>query len=57
MEALLALEQSGLFDFWTELRFERLIDIMTPPNRVNQLVGFLTINGIPHRLKISNVQQ
>jgi len=57
MEALLALEQSGIFDFWTDLRFDRLIDIMASPDKVNQLVDFLTLNGIPHRLKISNVQQ
>lgn len=57
MEALLALEQSGIFDFWTDLRFDRLIDIMAAPDKVNQLVDFLTLNGIPHRLKISNVQQ
>ena len=57
IEALLALKQSGMFEFWTNIRFGRFIDIMTPPKRINQLIEFLTVNGISHRLKISNVQE
>jgi hypothetical protein len=57
LEALIHLEQSGSFDFWTRIGFNAPTDIMTAPEQVNQLLDYLSKYQIEYRKKINNVQE
>lgn len=57
LEALIDLEQSESFDFWTRVRINAPTDIMAAPDQVNQLLDYLSKYQIEYRIKINNVQE
>jgi hypothetical protein len=57
LEALIDLEQSESFDFWTRVRINAPTDIMAAPDQVNQLLNYLSKYQIEYSIKINNVQE
>lgn len=56
-QALSDLEMSELFDFWSPVRLNTPIDIMSSPEQVQELLDFFNSNFIQYKLKIGDVQQ
>jgi len=50
-------EQNNIFDFWTEVRFNRTVDIMSPPAWRKALEANLTKMDIEHGVMIPDVQK
>ena len=57
MEALIDLEQSGLYDFWTRVHFNFPTDIMVAPEQLEEFLGVLNNFDIEYWIKIEDVQE
>lgn len=57
MEALIKMEQSGFYDFWTRVGFNSATDIMVAPDQVEEFLSCLSQFDIEHHNKISDVQE
>lgn len=51
------MEQSSVYDFWTEPRqLGRPLDIMVPPAFAETFVHLLQSHGMDYRIKVADVQ-
>jgi hypothetical protein len=56
-EALAQLEESVIYDFWTNLRgIGQSTDIMVPPTYVSVFVDLMHVFNIEYRVKLVDVQ-
>merc|ERR1711892_1034128 len=54
-ESLKNLEEEGLFDFWTEIRMGKHVDIMASPDSIGSLDMWLETNGLTSAVMIQDV--
>jgi murein tripeptide amidase MpaA len=56
LEFMRKFEGQGVYDFWTEVRKDKPVDIMVPPTVQKSFTSQLTTRGVRHEVMIPNVQ-
>lgn len=57
-KAVLELQNNtDAYDFWSDPSLVRDTDVMVPPHKFGDFEDFLTRFGIPHNIKVENVQE
>merc|ERR1719354_573211 len=57
LEFIHSLESHGVYDFWTELRREKPVDIMVPPEDKKTFTMHMITKGIKHEVMIPDIQE
>ena len=55
-EMLSILQKENLYDFWTELRVGKHVDLMSSPEQLDDLQHWLSSNNLHWSVMISDVQ-
>ena len=56
-EALHQLEQTGAFDFWTQVKKQGPVDIMAKSDKLAELADYLTTNDVSFSTMVEDVQE
>ena len=50
------MQGAGAYDYWTEVRLDKPVDIMAPPSAQAAFIRQLTEKGVRHEVMIPDVQ-